>query len=125
MNTVRQFKANGTFPSLPYILTAPEDWDPAAEQLPMIVFLHGAGERGTDPEPLRLFYGIPRLFGEQPSYHGLRVITLSPQCPEEYIWHHLTLPLRELIEPWRRSAVLTVTVLPLPVAVWAASARGR
>ena len=98
MNTVRQFKANGTFPSLPYILTAPEDWDPAAEQLPMIVFLHGAGERGTDPEPLRLFYGIPRLFGEQPSYHGLRVITLSPQCPEEYIWHHLTLPLRELIE---------------------------
>lgn len=98
MNAVRQFEPKGAFPSLPYILTAPEDWDPATERLPMLVFLHGAGERGTDPAPLRSFYGIPRLFGEQPQYHGLRVITLSPQCPESHIWHHLTLPLRELIE---------------------------
>ncbi len=98
MNVIRHFEATGRFPSLPYILTAPEDWDPSTETLPMIVFLHGAGERGTDPERIRPFFGIPRIFGEQPSYHGLRVITLSPQCPEEYVWNHLILPLHDLIE---------------------------
>ena len=31
--------------TLKYILTTPSDFD-ASESLPMIVFLHGAGERG-------------------------------------------------------------------------------
>lgn len=98
MNNVHQFTPKGAFPSLPYVLTTPTDWDPATERLPMIVFLHGAGERGDDAAPLLSFYGIPRLFTEDPDYHGQRVITLSPICPEAYIWHHLTLPLRELID---------------------------
>ncbi len=97
MNEIRHFEPKGVLPAMPYILTAPEDWNPAVEKLPLIVFLHGAGERGTDPELVRGFFGIPKFFGENPSYHGLRVITLSPQCPVENIWHHLTLPLYELI----------------------------
>ena len=98
MKEHRVFTAQRKFPALPYILTAPTDWDPTKESLPMIVFLHGAGERGEDPAPLLDFYGIPRLFSEDPDYHGLRVITLSPQCPNGFVWNNLTLEVCELID---------------------------
>ncbi|MBR2406666.1 MAG: dienelactone hydrolase family protein [Clostridia bacterium] len=98
MNELRHYQPAVSFPKLPYIFTAPTDWDPAKESLPLIVFLHGAGERGEDPAPLREFYGIPRLFGEDPDYHGLRVLTLSPQCPNGLVWNNLTLAVRDLIE---------------------------
>ena len=98
MNENRVFQPKGSFPALPYILTAPPDWNPEKESLPLMVFLHGAGERGTNVELLRGVWGLPSLFGPDPLYHGLRVITLSPQCPEDLIWTHLMLPLRELIE---------------------------
>lgn len=98
MNEFRHYNPTGTFPQLPYIFTAPTDWDPTKESLPLIVFLHGAGERGDDPELLYNFYGIPKFFGEDPDYHGLRVLTLSPQCPEGFVWNNLTLAVRELID---------------------------
>lgn len=98
MNELRRFEPTGCFPSLSYILTAPTGWDPAKESLPLIVFLHGAGERGDDPAPLRAFYGLPRLFGEDPDFRGLRVLTLSPQCPNGFVWNNLTLAVRELID---------------------------
>ena len=62
----------------------------------MIVFLHGAGERGTDLDLVRR-HGIPKHFGADPDYHGLRVITLSPQCPENQTWNHLIPELMDLI----------------------------
>lgn len=98
MNIVKQFAPQSAFPSLSYILTAPEDWEPTKEQLPMIVFLHGAGERGSVEALQHSFVSPARLFTEQPTYHGLRVITLTPVCPENYVWYPLILPLRELIE---------------------------
>lgn len=98
MNVVKQHTPQGAFPSLSYILTAPEDWEPEREQLPMIVFLHGAGERGAVDELQHSFVAPTKLFTEQPSYHGLRVITLTPVCPPEYVWYPLLLPVHELIE---------------------------
>ncbi len=98
MSTIDSFQATGKFPALTYIVTTPEDWDPQTETLPLLVFLHGSGERGNTPELLRSFYGVPRLFEENPTHRGLRVITLSPLCPPEYIWNNLTLALRELID---------------------------
>ena len=98
MNKEGLFQPTSTFPSLPYLLTAPPDWNPDTESLPLMVFLHGAGERGTDVSCLRSVVGLPSLFEADPLYHGLRVITLSPQCPEDYIWPNLVLALRELIE---------------------------
>ena len=62
----------------------------------MIVFLHGAGERGNDLEKVKV-HGIPKLFAQDPDWGGLRVITLSPQCPEGIIWDNLVLPLKKLI----------------------------
>ena len=33
---------------IPYLITTPTGFDPARESLPLILFLHGAGERGSD-----------------------------------------------------------------------------
>lgn len=98
MSIIRSFQAGNSFPALTYIVTTPEDWDPQSEKLPLLVFLHGSGERGDTPEALLSFYGIPRLFGENPTHRGIRAITLSPLCPPDYIWNNLTLAVHELIE---------------------------
>lgn len=75
-------------------VTVPTDFDPARESLPVILFLHGAGERGDNISVVRV-YGVPKLFGNDPDYHGLRVVTVSPQCPDGYVWNHLTYPLKD------------------------------
>ena len=65
-------------------ITAPSDHDPAAERLPVVVFLHGAGESGeSTPETLPVVHahGIAKYFGADADYKGLRAITISPQCP--------------------------------------------
>ena len=79
------------------IVTVPSGFDPEKESLPVIIFLHGAGERGNDIDKLKV-HGIPKLFAKDPDYHGLRVITASPQCPENNIWNQLTIPLMKWID---------------------------
>ena len=69
---------------LGYILTSPSNIN-ENERLPLIIFLHGAGERGEDLEKLKC-YCIPKLFCNNQDYNGLRVFTLSPQCPQEKTW---------------------------------------
>ncbi|HEX6242341.1 MAG TPA: alpha/beta fold hydrolase [Polyangiales bacterium] len=54
----------------------------SGERKPLLLFLHGKGERGEDPERIRA-HGPPQLYPA----HGLdRFIVLSPQCPDEQIW---------------------------------------
>ena len=71
--------------TLKYILTTPTDFD-ISESLPMVVFLHGAGERGNEIEKIKA-HGIPKLFSKNQDHEGLRAITLSPQCPDERTWY--------------------------------------
>ncbi len=75
------------------LVTVPTGFDPQKESLPVILSLHGAGERGPDLQKVRV-HGVTRLFSADPDYHGLRVITLSPQCPPNMVWNHLVFPLR-------------------------------
>ena len=71
---------------LNYILTAPNDIK-EGEKLPLIVFLHGAGERGDDIEKLKV-YCIPKLFTANEEHAGVRAYTLSPQCPAwPFTWY--------------------------------------
>ena len=79
-----------------YLLTAPTDFDPKTEKLPLIVFLHGVGERGDNIEKVKI-HGIPKYFGKDENYRGLRVLTLSPQCPMGFVWANLVRELKELI----------------------------
>ncbi len=82
--------------TLKYILTTPSDFD-ASESLPMIVFLHGAGERGDDLELLKV-HGIPKLFTKNEDHGGLRVITVSPQCAQERTWYDFKWDVISLID---------------------------
>ena len=83
------------------VITTPKDFDPEKEKLPVIVNLHGAGERGNgSPEHLKRIINTPGLasyFWKDPDYKGLRVITISPQCPENMFWTHLIFPLMQWI----------------------------
>jgi predicted peptidase len=67
-----------------YILTFPTGYS-KDEKLPLIIFLHGAGERGNDIEKIKC-YCIPKLFTENPDYNSERVVTLSPLCPQDSTW---------------------------------------
>ncbi|MBQ8344015.1 MAG: dienelactone hydrolase family protein [Clostridia bacterium] len=70
-------------PKLNYSVTTPTNFS-KEEKLPLIVFLHGAGERGDDIDKVKV-YCIPKLFGKNQDLE--RVVTLSPQCPCEYTWY--------------------------------------
>ena len=77
-------------------VTTPHDFDPSKESLPMIVFLNGAGERGPNIDNVRT-HAIPKLFVRNPDYKGLRVLTVSPQCPADMTWNHLAFPVMDWI----------------------------
>lgn len=82
--------------SLGYIVTAPTGFD-KSERLPLIVFLHGAGERGENIETVKV-HGIPKYFSADPDYKGLRVVTLSPQCPNGMVWNNIVFEVKALID---------------------------
>lgn len=81
---------------LGYILTGPDNIQPN-ERLPLIVFLHGAGERGDDIEKLKI-YCVPKLFTKNQEHKGIRAYTLSPQCPHNTTWIDYKKELKALIE---------------------------
>ena len=85
------------------IITTPTGYDREKESLPVILFLHGAGERGSNIEDVKV-HGIPKYFSKDPDYKGLRVITLSPQCPNGMVWNQLPYPLMT----WIRAALKEV-----------------
>src|SRR5205085_1766253 len=54
----------------------------SARRWPLILFLHGAGERGTDVWKAAT-HAPPKNVIEQPDFP---FIVVSPQCPENRIW---------------------------------------
>jgi predicted peptidase len=63
---------------LPYLLYEPEG---SAERQPLLLFLHGAGERGDDLELLKVYGPSKEL-----ESHPLPFIVISPQCPADSWW---------------------------------------
>lgn len=69
--------------SLPYLLSLPQGYDTNnTKTWPLILFLHGAGERGDNDMIKLRKNGIPKLADswDQP------FITVSPQCPANMTW---------------------------------------
>lgn len=65
-----------------YLLFLPNQ-DTAKEQLlPTILFLHGAGERGSNLEDVKR-HGVAKIVEEQPNFP---FIVISPQCPPGQNW---------------------------------------
>ena len=65
-----------------YLLYLPEGYGKDETKWPLVLFLHGAGERGTDLDLVKR-HGPPRLVEEGRKYP---FILVSPQCPEDEYW---------------------------------------
>ncbi len=66
-----------------YLLFLPEGYDAAADKRwPLIFFLHGAGERGSDIWKVAK-HGPPKIDTVESNFP---FIVVSPQCPDGQIW---------------------------------------
>jgi predicted peptidase len=69
--------------SLGYLLHLPKDYAPAgAKRWPLMLFLHGAGERGDDLAKVAV-HGPPKLVQQGRDFP---FILVSPQCPTGQRW---------------------------------------
>jgi predicted peptidase len=66
-----------------YLLFLPKDYKAkSTNRWPLILFLHGAGERGTNVSKVAA-HGPPKIVREKPDFP---FIVVSPQCPSGEIW---------------------------------------
>ena len=81
--------------NLPYQVVYPDDFNPAG-RYPLLLFLHGAGERGNDNE-LQMTHGGEMLTTAE---ELAGVIVVVPQCPEGEWWADIdhNLSTRNLLE---------------------------
>lgn len=64
-----------------YLIYLPEEYE-ERESWPLLLFLHGSGERGDDLERVKV-HGPPKLIGQGKNFP---FIVVSPQCPKNYRW---------------------------------------
>jgi len=64
-----------------YLLYLPADYYKGREKWPLILFLHGAGERGDDLELVEK-HGPPKIVKQK----DMPFIIVSPQCPRDSWW---------------------------------------
>ena len=69
-----------------YLLYLPKDYD-KRESWPLLLFLHGAGERGVDLERVKT-HGPPKLIA---GGRDFPFIVVSPQCPKDRWWEPVEL----------------------------------
>lgn len=69
--------------TLLYRMLLPENFDPA-KKYPVLMFLHGAGERGNDNEA-QLMHGS-KLFLRSDIRRDFPAIVVFPQCPKNDFW---------------------------------------
>ena len=72
--------------SLPYRLLLPKDYD-ASKKYPLILFLHGGGERGKDNKA-QLTHGAS-LFLRDSIRENYKAIVVFPQCAAESYWSNV------------------------------------
>ncbi len=79
--------------TLKYLLYLPPDYD-KHDKWPLVLFLHGAGERGDDLNAVKR-HGPPKLIegGKQFPF-----IVVSPQCPKDHWWNNELVSLTALLD---------------------------
>lgn len=92
---------NITF-QMEYLLFLPESYAQSTnEEFPLILFLHGAGERGSDLDSVKR-HGIPKIVETNPDFP---FIAVSPQCPEDSWWtselHTINGLIEEVVEKYK------------------------
>ena len=93
MNTEFYYYEKKRISEIEYILYIPEELK-GKEDIPLLLFLHGAGERAPD---FKWMYnnGFPKYLerGEE-----FPCAILCPQCPRPLTWNHLTVEVKELVD---------------------------
>ncbi len=87
--------ANGQF-DIGYYVYLPKDYS-KDKRYPLIVFLHGAGERGNGKDELHKInkHGLAKYASEG---MDIPAILLCPQCPERIVWNNIVFELKALID---------------------------
>ncbi|MDM4014811.1 prolyl oligopeptidase family serine peptidase [Roseiconus lacunae] len=83
---------------LHYLLSLPEGYSDSGDPMPLLLFLHGAGERGSKLEQVKK-HGPPKLIE---AGQKLPFIVVSPQCGSGKIWqpHQLTALLDDVVKKY-------------------------
>ncbi len=95
---------------LPYRLLLPENYSPD-KKYPLILFLHGAGERGTDNESQLIH--IRKVVENEEFRQKYPCFVLAPQCPENMRWVEVDWSLPSHTIPKEPSVPLHATMLLL------------
>ncbi len=69
--------------ALPYRLLVPKNYD-KTKKYPLILFLHGVGERGND-NTIQLYCGLD-IFANEKRMEHYPCFIVAPQCPAEMKW---------------------------------------
>lgn len=83
-----------TTTELPYLLYLPDDHEKAEQALPMILFLHGSGERGNNLEYVKSI-GLSKKLE---SGFNIPFIVIAPQCPSNTRWEYHLATLKQLLD---------------------------
>ena len=98
---------NAAGASLGYRVHAPAKVDPA-RRYPLVLFLHGSGERGSD-NAMQLVHGVWQILSFMKK-SGKEGYLLAPQCPAEQRWVDISWELQSHRMPARPSASMALTV---------------
>lgn len=91
----------GTKASLPYRMLYPKDFD-SSKAYPLVVFLHGANEKGDDNESQLAIGG--RFFLRDSIRNNYPAVVIFPQCPLNDSWVYFDVQLDSvsgLVKKWR------------------------
>ena len=79
-HTFRQSRPHSR--GLHYLLFLPSTYAVHPQRWPLMLFLHGAGERGDDLQLVKR-HGVAKIVEEQPAFP---LLVVSPQCPPTEAW---------------------------------------
>lgn len=81
-----------------FVLRKPKVWD---KKLPLIVLLHGAGERGDGKKDLALVetHGFSKLFTPEKNYE---CVLVQPQCSKDSFWAAQVPYIKEFIDELKK-----------------------
>ena len=74
--------AIGEHTEMQYLIYLPPAYDSSDDEWPLLLFLHGAGERGDDLELVKV-HGPPKMIAQGRDFP---FVVISPQCPEDVWW---------------------------------------
>jgi predicted peptidase len=107
--------------TLPYNLLIPMDFENSfndsrekvleEKKYPLVLFLHGAGERGTDNE--KQIIHIEKLFSNPENRERFQTFVVAPQCPEGKRWVEVNWSAKSHSVPEEPSWAMNNTILLL------------